>query len=71
MTYDQFGEPESEQEDQVTGDPPPSEAELAEHKKRCSGWVDRDADHPKPCLRCRPHLAPEERRRAMGLGGKK
>lgn len=66
MTYDQFGEPETEQDDTA-----PGEAELAEHKKRCSGWIDRDADHPKPCLRCKPHLAPEERRRAMGLGGKK
>lgn len=20
------------------------------------GWLDRDADPPQPCLRCRPHL---------------
>lgn len=32
------------------------EAELAEHKKRCSGWDDPDADHPRPCLRCKPHF---------------
>lgn len=69
MTYDQFGEPEPEQDD--VEEVPSGEAELAEHKARCSGWIDRDADQPKPCLRCRPHLAPEERRRAMGLGEKK
>lgn len=25
---------------------------------RCNrGWLDRDADHPKPCLICKPWLA--------------
>lgn len=24
---------------------------------RCSnGWIDRNADHPVPCLVCKPHL---------------
>jgi hypothetical protein len=29
------------------------------HPYRCrrSGWIDRDADHPVPCLECKPHLA--------------
>jgi hypothetical protein len=32
------------------------------------GWIDRDADHPVPCLVCRPHLAPAQRhRRAHGI----
>ncbi|ACU39383.1 hypothetical protein [Actinosynnema mirum] len=26
------------------------------------GWLDRDADHPRPCLVCKPHLAPGARR---------
>lgn len=26
-----------------------------------NGWVDRDADHPIPCLHCRPHLTPQPR----------
>jgi hypothetical protein len=25
------------------------------------GWLDRDADHPIPCLHCRPHLTPQPR----------
>lgn len=25
---------------------------------RCrNGWIDRDSDHPRPCLTCKPHLA--------------
>lgn len=27
------------------------------HPPYCSGWIDRDADHPIPCLACKPHLA--------------
>lgn len=33
-----------------TTDPPAHECD--------DGWLDRDADQPKPCLRCKPHLAP-------------
>jgi hypothetical protein len=30
------------------------------------GWVgDPNADDPKPCLECRPHLDPEKRRRRI------
>jgi hypothetical protein len=29
------------------------------------GWIDRDAEHPVPCLVCRPHLAPAQRRRRI------
>jgi hypothetical protein len=29
------------------------------------GWVDRNAEHPVPCLECKPHLAPEQRRRRI------
>jgi hypothetical protein len=25
------------------------------------GWIDRDGDRPRPCLRCRPHLSPTRR----------
>ncbi|MDV7101654.1 hypothetical protein R4227_16405 [Gordonia amicalis] len=31
---------------------------MADHDPRCDGgWLGgRDADHPRPCLQCRPHL---------------
>jgi hypothetical protein len=29
------------------------------------GWIDRDADHPVPCITCRPHLAPAQRHRRI------
>ncbi|MFE3229312.1 hypothetical protein [Nocardia sp. NPDC059228] len=27
------------------------------------GWVDRDADNPQPCLKCKKHLRPKFERR--------
>lgn len=34
------------------------QADVIELPHRCDGgWIDRDADHPRPCLRCRPRLA--------------
>ncbi len=69
MTYDRFGETDPAEPE--PGESVLSDAELAAHKARCSGWLDRDADNPVPCLRCRPHLAPEARRKALGLGDKK
>lgn len=71
MTYDRFGELEAEPGAPGVDDQQQSEQELAAHKEKCSGWLDRNADQPKPCLRCRPHLAPEARRLRMGLGDKK
>jgi hypothetical protein len=39
-----------------------------EPEHRCDhGWIDRDADHPVPCLVCRPHLEPAERHRRAGI----
>jgi len=35
------------------------------HPVNCSGWEDPDADVMRPCPICRPHLAPEVRRRAL------
>jgi hypothetical protein len=64
---DRFGNP-------AEPDPPEdATATSAEfHDPRCrSGWIDRDADHPVPCLKCRPNLAADVRRRRMGLGDKK
>ncbi|MEU4804394.1 hypothetical protein [Actinosynnema sp. NPDC023587] len=26
-----------------------------------NGWIDPDADNPRPCLECKPHLAPARR----------
>lgn len=63
MTYNQFGDAvESEADDEA---PEP-------HDPRCrKGWIDRDADNPVPCLKCKPNLAPEIRRRNLGLGEQK
>lgn len=60
--------------DRAEPDPPDdiAESDADFHDPRCrKGWIDRDGDHPKPCLRCKPHLAREARIRRMGLGGKK
>ncbi len=39
------------------GEPIDPEA-VDEQPHRCRrGWIDRDADHPVPCLVCKPHLA--------------
>jgi hypothetical protein len=60
--------------DPAEPDPPddPGATPADSHDPRCrSGWIDRDADHPVPCLRCKPHLDPETRRLQMGLGDKK
>lgn len=39
------------------------EAETARPHRCRRGWIDRNADHPVPCLVCKPHLAPENRTR--------
>ncbi|WP_285485611.1 hypothetical protein [Amycolatopsis taiwanensis] len=47
MPHDRFGELVDE-----------DQADVIELPHRCDdGWIDRDADHPQPCPRCRPHLA--------------
>ncbi|MGW5743832.1 hypothetical protein [Amycolatopsis sp. NPDC003861] len=47
--YDRYGE--RVEDDDERNDAP----------HRCDrGFVDRDADHPVPCLVCRPHLAPDQ-----------
>ncbi len=69
MTYDRFGD--SDEPAAEAGAAASTEETDEEHRKRCRGWLDRNADHPVPCLRCKPHLDPETRRRAMGLGDKK
>jgi hypothetical protein len=59
MNLDRFGEPT---------EPPVEDDDPSTHDPRCrNGWIDRDADHPVPCLVCRPKLAPEERRRRAGI----
>ncbi len=64
MSYDRFGEP-AEQDDE----PPPPAAASKPHNPRCKGWVNRDK--AIPCYVCKPHLHPDTRRQAMGLGEKK
>lgn len=46
MRHDRYGEPIEDD------DPPP----VRPHRCR-RGWIDRNADHPVPCLVCKPHLA--------------
>lgn len=55
MSPDRYGEPDADGPAQPLHDP------------RCdgNGWVDYDADHPVPCLDCRPKLADAVRRRAL------
>jgi hypothetical protein len=36
--------------------------DVTDHRCR-GGWLDRDADQPRPCLVCRPHLADPYRAR--------
>ncbi len=33
------------------------------HPRGCTGWIDRNADRPVPCLVCKPHLAPTVKKR--------
>lgn len=41
-----------------TGELIDDEDQAAEQLHRCGGgWLDRDAERPRPCLRCRPGLA--------------
>jgi hypothetical protein len=70
MSHDRTGEridddPIDDQPSLPLAVPPP-------HDPRCTkGWIGfDDEDRPIPCLQCRPKLAPEERRRALGLGDK-
>lgn len=55
---DRFGEPVEEPPD-VEESPAPPVEEPAEESCDCdNGWLDYvDAEHPAPCLRCKPHLA--------------
>lgn len=56
MRRDRYGEPLDDNDRQD------HDAVVVELPHRCDdGWLDRDADHPVPCLRCRPHLAPRPR----------
>jgi hypothetical protein len=51
MNRDRYGEPVDE--DQA--------ATVEQLPHQCDGgWLDRDADNPRPCLRCKPHLARQE-----------
>ena len=64
MSHDRTGEV-VEPEDEGPPTPKP-------HDPRCrKGWINPDAEHPTPCLVCKPHLDPELRRKRMGLGEKK
>ena len=58
MRHDRFGEP-IEDEDDAADEVSPERAVAVPHE--CDrGFEDRNADPPlKPCLVCKPHLAPE------------
>ena len=51
---DRYGEP-------IEPDQPPL------HDPRCDGkgWIDADAEEPKPCLDCKPWLSEAARRRRL------
>lgn len=48
VRHDRYGEPIEEDDEDTEGARP--------HRCR-RGWIDRNADHPVPCLVCKPHLA--------------
>jgi hypothetical protein len=50
MSPNRFGEPDDEE-------PPADDGPAVDAHKCDSGFIDADADHPVPCLVCRPHLA--------------
>ncbi|MCP2255089.1 hypothetical protein LY13_003863 [Prauserella aidingensis] len=75
---DRYGEPLDDDErttDPATGDDirttdvwskgPDSSRTPAEPHECDHGWLDRDAERPRPCLICKPHLSPARRRRAV------
>lgn len=60
MRRDRYGEPID----------PEDLDEQPVHPYRCrrSGWIDRDADHPIPCLVCKPHLARTDQQAQLVVG---
>ena len=59
MSPNRYGERDDDQAD--TGDLPAHPEPLCDR-----GWFDRNGDTPRPCLHCRPHLAPGRRVRGVG-----
>lgn len=59
MGLDRFGEPEDQPPEGGTTEPP-----AVPHPPGCKdGWLDRDSIPARPCLVCKPHLAPNARTR--------
>lgn len=54
MSPDRYGE----RPDEPPEEAPDAEAVPVDAHTCDRGWVDREADHPVPCLVCRPNLAP-------------
>ncbi|SMD24195.1 hypothetical protein [Lentzea albidocapillata] len=66
MPHDRYGETDDNENQAVTADRPQQTVHRLPHA--CDqGWLDRNADHPRPCLTCRPHLAPHRRRADLGI----
>jgi len=51
MRHDRTGEP-IDDEDQAPAEHPDATPHTCDN-----GWIDHDADHPRPYPTCRPHLA--------------
>lgn len=64
MPRDRYGELLEDQDDHT--DPSLQATQRPPHDCQ-DGWIDPDVDNPLPCLVCRPHLAPDARRAALGL----
>ena len=64
MSPNRYSEPDEDAIDEH----PPDDAPVEEQSHECrKGWLSKpDADHPVPCLICKPHLAPENRVHHLG-----
>jgi hypothetical protein len=73
MSHDRTGEriDDEDQEALLPSPAAPADGGPCPDPRCKKGWIDPDADHPRPCLRCKPHLARTERIRRMGIGDKK
>ncbi|WP_158840947.1 hypothetical protein [Saccharothrix deserti] len=66
MRRDRYGERVDDHDDQPDTNRPQQAAQPPPH--HCdTGWIDRNADKPVPCLICRPHLGHDRRRAELHI----
>ena len=64
--HNRYGKPANQQQQHGRGTHTRTTPAIAAIPHTCdAGWLDRDADHPRPCLICKPHLAPEARKKRL------